>query len=148
MEVGRSEFTVVDFSTLGSEDREIVLASIKARELAYCPYSQFSVGAAVRTSDGTVYTGCNVENASYSLGICAERTAIVKAVSEGNSKFYCIAVSGKLSDDTFVSPCGACRQFISEFAREKDIRIYLVKPECKKVMITSIKELLPYSFSF
>lgn len=132
----------------GSEEREIVLASIKAREQAYCPYSQFRVGAALRIADGTVYTGCNVENAAYSLGICAERTAIVKAVSEGHSKFHSIAVSGELSNDTFVSPCGACRQFISEFARDKDIRIYLVKPECKKVLVTSVKELLPLSFRF
>jgi cytidine deaminase len=117
---------------------------VSARELAYCPYSKFQVGAALLCSDGTVFTGCNVENISYGISICAERTAIVKAVSSGNKSYKAIAVSGG-NGDTFLSPCGACRQFIAEFGLEIDV--YLAKPDLSKVLITSIKDLLPLSFS-
>ncbi|ORE05562.1 cytidine deaminase [Rhizopus microsporus var. microsporus] len=87
--------------------------ALKAREYSYSPYSKFRVGAALLSDDGTVFTGCNVENASYGAAICAERTAFVKAVSEGHRKFTALAVS--TDQEEFVSPCGICRQFISEF---------------------------------
>ncbi|CEG63731.1 Putative Cytidine deaminase [Rhizopus microsporus] len=87
--------------------------ALKAREYSYSPYSKFRVGAALLSDDGTIFTGCNVENASYGAAICAERTAFVKAVSEGHHKFTALAVS--TDQEEFVSPCGICRQFISEF---------------------------------
>jgi cytidine deaminase len=117
---------------------------VSAREFAYCPYSNFQVGAALLCSDGTVFTGCNVENVSYGMSICAERTAIVKAVSSGNRSYTAIVVSAD-NGDTFVSPCGACRQFIAEFGLEIDV--YLAKPDLSEVLKTSIRDLLPLSFS-
>src|ERR1700756_2574607 len=94
--------------------REQLLAAARfARERAYAPYSQFRVGAAVETEDGTIVTGCNVENASYGLSICAERTAIVSAVAQGYRVFRAVAVAGP--EGVTTSPCGACRQFIAEF---------------------------------
>ncbi|MBQ8078862.1 MAG: cytidine deaminase [Oscillospiraceae bacterium] len=99
--------------------RETLLqAAMKAREQAYCPYSQFAVGAAVLTEDGRIFTGCNVENASYSLGCCAERTAIFKAVSEGCRRITAIAIAGApagMQPDAPCPPCGACRQVMAEF---------------------------------
>jgi cytidine deaminase len=130
------------FKDLATQD--IIRKGVSARELAYCPYSKFQVGAALLCSDGTVFTGCNVENVSYGMSICAERTAIVKAVSSGNKSYKAIVVSGG-NGDTFITPCGACRQFIAEFGLEIDV--YLVKPDLSKVLITSIKDLLPLHFS-
>lgn len=122
---------------------------MKAREFAYCPYSQFKVGAAVRVQEGSIFTGCNIENAAYPDSLCAERTALAKAVSEGNTNFSAVAVSGLLEpDQKFVFPCGSCRQFISEFSRDKDVTIYIVKPDLKNVLVTSVKQLLPHSFHF
>lgn len=121
------------------------MKGVAAREFAYCPYSKFQVGAALLCNDGTIFTGCNVENVSYGISICAERTAIVKAISSGNKNFKTIVVAAD-NGDTFVSPCGSCRQFIAEFGSE--IGVYLVKPDLSKVLITSIKDLLPLSFSF
>ena len=89
-------------------------AAIGAKENGYAPYSHFSVGAAVMCEDDSVYTGCNVENASYPCGICAERTAVSKAVSEGKRKFRMIAVTGSSAEKC--TPCGICRQFLYEFA--------------------------------
>ncbi|MDG6909627.1 MAG: cytidine deaminase [Nitrososphaerota archaeon] len=91
----------------------LVDAARKARARAYSPYSRVKIGAAVLTSDGEVYAGCNIENASYGLSCCAERTAIFKAVSEGARKIVAIAVVG--SSEEFTSPCGACRQVMVEF---------------------------------
>lgn len=122
---------------------------MKARENAYCPYSKFKVGAAVRVSTGSLFTGCNIENSAYSVTICAERTAIAKAVSEGNTTLVAVAVSGKLdTNNTFVFPCGSCRQFIAEFSKGQDVPVYLVKPDLNKVFVTSIEQLLPHSFHF
>lgn len=95
-------------------DDALVRLALQARENAYAPYSHFSVGAALLCSDGTVYTGCNIENAAYSCGICAERTAAAKAVSEGRRDFTALAVAG--SSDAMCTPCGLCRQFLYEFA--------------------------------
>ena len=90
---------------------KLVSAAIVARKNAYAPYSNFQVGAALLTADQTIFTGCNVENASYGLAICAERTAICKAVSEGQQEFQAIAIATV----PLATPCGACRQFIVEF---------------------------------
>ncbi|XP_036802881.1 uncharacterized protein LOC110492080 isoform X2 [Oncorhynchus mykiss] len=91
--------------------KPLIYQSQGAKEFAYCPYSKFRVGAALLAHDGTVFTGCNVENASYNLGLCAERTTIAKAVSEGYRRFKTIAIASDL-EDQFVSPCGGCRQFM------------------------------------
>ena len=88
-------------------DQELVAVALRARENAYAPYSRFRVGAALECADGTVYTGCNVENAAYGSSICAERTALVKAVSEGRRAFTRLAVAGDSGDPCW--PCGACR---------------------------------------
>jgi len=136
--------TVVEFASLDLATQDIIRKSVSARELAYSPYSKFKVGAALLCSDGTVFTGCNVENISFGLAICAERTAIVKAVSSGNKSYKAIVVSGG-SGDNFLPPCGACRQFIAEFGMEIDI--YLAKPDLSEVLKTSIKDLLPLNFS-
>lgn len=102
----------------------------------------------MRCDDGIVYSGCNVENASYGLAICAERTAIVKAVSEGKTKFTTIAVSG-LNNNQFVPPCGACRQFLSEFNNpNNDIIVYLYQPKGSEVLVTNVSKLLPMNFKF
>lgn len=97
-----------------TEKKELMKAALEARENAYAPYSRFRVGAAVKCADGSVYTGCNVENASYPCGICAERTAVSKAVSEGKRTFLMIAVAGSSAEKC--TPCGICRQFLYEFA--------------------------------
>src|SRR4030095_1185717 len=94
---------------VNSKYLELIDHSIKAKKFSYSPYSKFSVGVALLTSKNTIYTGTNVECASYSLSICAERVAFSKAVSEGEKKFIAIAVSS--SKDMYVYPCGACRQF-------------------------------------
>ncbi|KYK31185.1 MAG: cytidine deaminase [Theionarchaea archaeon] len=126
----------------------------KAREAAkqsYSPHSKFQVGAALLTTDGEVITGCNVENSSYGLSMCAERTAIFKAVFQGRKKgdFTKIAVAGKPhnGDWQFCSPCGACRQVIYEFAKEGQFQVvYLDKTRRLKSIL--IDELLPDGFRF
>ncbi|XP_059169425.1 cytidine deaminase-like [Physella acuta] len=121
---------------------ELVKKSSEAKKHSYSPYSKFRVGAAVMTTEGKIFTGCNVENASYGLSICAERTAIVKAVSEGCKEIKAIAVATDMDD--YVTPCGACRQFLLEFGDDYDV--YLTKPDMTYVK-TSPKELLPLGFS-
>ena len=98
--------------------KKLMDAAKKARESAYCPYSGFAVGAALLAADGSIYTGCNVENASYSLGCCAERTALFKAVSDGKREFAAIAICGAPkgeAPDVPCIPCGACLQVMAEF---------------------------------
>ena len=116
-----------------------------ARGFAYVPYSRFPVGAALLADDGTVFTGCNVENASYGLTNCAERTAIFKAVSEGRTTFRAIAVVGP-QDDLACAPCGACRQVLYEFGPE----MVLVTPAGPNdpggVRMTTVGALLPGAF--
>lgn len=116
--------------------------SIKAKEYSHSPYSKFRVGAALLTDTGEIIDGCNVENASYGLSICAERTALVKAVSMGFKKFPAVAVSTDMEE--FIAPCGACRQFISEF--ESSCDVYLVKSDLSYKKI-NISELLPLAFT-
>jgi cytidine deaminase len=111
-------------------------------KMAYVPYSNFPVGAALECDDGTVYTGCNVENAGYSPTNCAERTAVFKAVSEGHRRFKRIVVAGR-SDSPCV-PCGECRQVLSEFAPELEV-ICLDKDGSELAL--SLTDLLPHSFN-
>ena len=126
-------------------DRELITHAIKARERAYAPYSKFRVGAALLGKSGKVYTGCNVENASYSATNCAERTAVFKAVSEGENEFTAIAIVGGSGDklSSLCAPCGVCRQVLAEFCNE-DFRVILGTEENFKSYLLS--ELLPYSF--
>ena len=98
---------------------ELKAKAVEMLDMAYCPYSHFPVGAALECADGSVYTGCNVENAGYGATICAERTAVVKAVSEGKRDFVRIVVAGR-SDDYCV-PCGECRQVLNEFAPDMEV---------------------------
>ena len=116
--------------------------AIEAKSKALPTYSNFHVGAALITEDDKIYTGCNIESSSYSLTICAERTAIFKAISEGERKFKAIAVAG--DTEGFISPCGACRQVISDLCGDIDVILVNSKNETK-VMKTS--ELLPFAFS-
>ncbi|XP_076648533.1 cytidine deaminase [Halictus rubicundus] len=135
---------VIDFSALEPDIQSLIKESIAVREHSYSPYSKFKVGAAVLCCDGTISSGCNVENASYPVGTCAERVAIGKAVSEGKRKFKALVVVADKRDSTsFVAPCGFCRQHISEFG---DIPIYLSSPDMKNVLRTTISNLLPYTF--
>lgn len=110
-------------------------------ERAYCPYSHFPVGAALECADGTVFTGCNIENASYPVGICAERVALSKAISEGHRDFVRLAIAGRSED--FCVPCGMCRQFMQEFAPELEL---LCGNRAGEVKTFRLKELLPYGF--
>jgi len=116
--------------------------SIKAKEHSHSPYSKFRVGAALLTDTGEIIDGCNVENASYGLTICAERTALVKAVSMGFKKFPAIAITTDMEE--FIAPCGACRQVIAEFGLECDV--YLVKSDLSYKKF-SVSELLPMAFT-
>jgi cytidine deaminase len=121
----------------------LVEKAIEARSKAYVPYSEFQVGAAIITGNDQVYLGCNIENASYGLTNCAERTAIFKAVSEGEKEIKAIAVVGDTEGP--ISPCGACRQVIAEFATE-DTKIYLANLN-GVVKETTISEILPGYFT-
>lgn len=123
-------------------DNELMEIAEKACENAYAPYSKFKVGAALLASDGRVFTGCNVENSSYGAGICAERTAAVKAVSEGAASFSAIAIANAGGGLTF--PCGICRQFLSEFA-EEGFRVIL-RNDKGNLEIFTLEELMPHGF--
>ncbi|MEY8336581.1 cytidine deaminase [Lachnospiraceae bacterium 62-35] len=127
--------------------QELAKTALKSMGNAYVPYSHFHVGAALLTEDGTVYTGVNIENSSYPAAICAERTAIFKAVSEGHRKFQAIAVCGGLNGKAgdYCTPCGMCRQVMREFCESGDFKILLVK-EDGPVKEYTIGELLPLSF--
>lgn len=115
--------------------------AIAASRNAYVPYSNYRVGAALLSTDSNVYTGCNVENSAYPAGICAERTAIVKAVSEGVQNFKTIVVATKNGG----SPCGICRQVMNEFA--PNMRVVMVNFEGAIVIDTTVEGLLPHGFS-
>lgn len=123
-------------------DRELIEISKKAQEFAYVPYSKFKVGAALLCRDGSVYTGCNIENATYGATNCAERTAVFKAVSEGHREFTAIAITSSGGGLTF--PCGICRQVLAEFSPEIKI---ILKDKNGEISAFSIDELLPHSFS-
>ena len=154
------------------DDKTLMRTAIQAREYSYSPYSKFRVGAALLCADGSVYTGCNMENAAYTPGICAERTAIYKAVSEGKRDFLAIAIAGgpaggiqaggtgreeseKESTEkketgrggalALTAPCGVCRQVLAEFNPELTMEVILVNQKGKTLELT-LKDLLPYSF--
>lgn len=122
--------------------------ALNMRRYSYSPYSNFCVGAALLTKNGKIYTGCNIENAAYSPGNCAERTAIFKAVSEGERKFRAIAIAGgprEAKELDFCSPCGVCRQVMMEFCDYETFQIILVKAE-QEYQIYTLKEILPLGF--
>ena len=128
--------------------KEDIELAKKARLNAHVPYSRFQVGAALRTKSGKVYLGCNVENHGIQ-SICAERTAFVKAISEGEKEFVSITVCGAPKGEEIAdkcTPCGYCRQFMSEFV-DPNFKVYLVHDNDKVEELT-IKDLLPYSFNF
>lgn len=122
---------------------ELITEALKARDMAYAPYSKFQVGAALLTKDGKVYRGCNIENAAYSMCNCAERTALFKAVSEGDTEFQMLAVAADTPGP--VSPCGACRQVISELCT-KDVIVVLTNLQ-GQIKEMTVEELLPGAFS-
>ncbi|EDV24180.1 uncharacterized protein TRIADDRAFT_27098 [Trichoplax adhaerens] len=130
-------------TALTDEDKEILRNCHLAKEFAYAPYSKFRVGSALLAENGKIYLGCNVENAAYGACICAERTAIVKAVSEGQKKFRSIAITADIQDQ-FCLPCGTCRQVLAEFS--PDCVLYSVKPDNQYIR-TTVKEILPHAFT-
>lgn len=127
--------------------KQLIETAVKAREMAYAPYSHYKVGAALLAKSGKIYTGCNVENASFTPTNCAERTAFFKAISEGDREFEMIAiVAGKDGEELSenCTPCGVCRQVMTEFC-DKDFKIILGTPDDFKVL--TLEEIMPYSFS-
>lgn len=122
--------------------KKLLESAKKAKEKAYAPYSHFHVGAAIRTPTGRIYSGCNVENTSYGLTICAERNAIFQMISDGENRIAEILVIGDTEE--FLPPCGACRQVIVEFS-EKETFVYMCNKhgEYKK---TTVDELIPFTF--
>ena len=126
--------------------KELIKNAVKAREKSYSPYSNYKVGAALLTKSGKIYLGCNVENASYTPTICAERTAIFKAVSEGEREFEAIAIVGGKGEELSknCTPCGVCRQVMTEFC-SKDFLVVLGTPEDYNVY--RLEELMPYTFT-
>lgn len=127
-------------------DRELLNTALIAREAAYAPYSGYFVGAALLAEDGTVYTGCNMENASYSATLCAERAAFAAAISAGAHRFKAIAVAGGkgMKADEKTSPCGICRQVMAEFCDEK---FNIILGNEQTLSVYSLGDLLPLSFS-
>jgi cytidine deaminase len=126
---------------MGPGDEELVRVASLARQRAYAPYSKYKVGAAIRTKRNKVHSGANVENASYGLAVCAERTAAFAAVSAGDTAFDAIAIV--IDDERLPTPCGACRQVLAEFA--PDMRVILATTGDKR-QVTTLRELLPDPF--
>ena len=127
--------------------KDLISKAIKMLEYSYVPYSRFHVGAALLANNGTIYTGCNIENAAYGPSNCAERTAVFKAVSEGVKEFEAIAVvggpDGRIKD--FCPPCGVCRQVLAEFCT-RDLKVILAK-SIDEYKVFTLEQLLPESFS-
>src|SRR5437868_12920266 len=121
--------------------KSLLDAAKQAAKRTYSPYSKYPVGAALLTQDGKVFTGCNVENASYGGAICAERTAVVKAVSEGYTRFSAIPVACEKSSNSW--PCGICRQFMSEFGVDLDV---IVERTDGSIETLTLEKLLPHNF--
>lgn len=129
------------------EDKELAEIAVKMLKFSYAPYSHFHVGAALLSKSGKVFTGCNVENAAYGPSNCAERTAVFKAVSEGERDFEAIAIAGGPDGivKDFCSPCGVCRQVLSEFC-SKNFKVIMINSEGSLKAMT-LGQLLPESFS-
>lgn len=126
---------------------ELIQAALAARAAAYAPYSHYTVGAALLTAEGEIYTGGNIENASYGATNCGERTAVFKAVSEGRRRFAAIAIAGGMEGEEpsdYAFPCGICRQVMKEFA-DADFRIIVAK-SLSDYKIYGLDELLPHGF--
>ncbi|MDD3394798.1 MAG: cytidine deaminase [Anaerotignum sp.] len=123
------------------KNRELVLLAMEAMEKAYAPYSKFKVGAALLAKDGRVFLGCNVENASFGATICAERTAVTKAISEGVKEFEKIAIVA--SSGEYAAPCGICRQVLYEFMPDGEVILNSLNEGLKEM---KLKELLPMGF--
>lgn len=128
------------------DGKTLMALAEKARKLAYAPYSNFRVGCALLCKNGKVYTGVNIENAAFSPTNCAERTAIFKAVSEGETEFEAIAVCGGKNEksDEFCAPCGVCRQVMAEFCKA-DLKVFLGNVD--EVKEFTFGEILPLAFS-
>jgi len=124
------------------ENKELVKMAKEAMDNAYVPYSKFRVGAALETQDGKVYKGCNIENASFGGTNCAERTALFKAISEGNRKFKRIAVISDSGDFTY--PCGICRQVLSEWGLDMEV---IVADFAENFRVHKLSEILPFAFT-
>ena len=120
---------------------DLINAAFNAQKNAYAPYSKFLVGASVLTKSGKIYAGANIENASYPAGICAERVAASKAISEGEKDFVAVCIT--CSETTFAYPCGICRQFLSEFSKNMDI---IVAKSADEYEIYKLYESLPKNF--
>lgn len=130
--------------------KQLIDDALEARELSYSPYSKFKVGAALLTQNGTVFTGCNIENAAYTPSNCAERTAFFKAVSSGEKEFSAIAIVGGFEKKgevlkEYTTPCGVCRQVMMEFCNPKTFQIIVAKSE-KDYKIYTLEELMPLGF--
>ena len=124
------------------EYQVLAKAALKAKRNAFSPFSKFKVGAAILTQDGTIFSGCNIENSSYGLTICAERVAIFNAISSGASIFSAMAI---VSDDSdFTPPCGACRQVLLELAGDID---FIMIDSKKRIKIMKLTSLLPFAFT-
>ena len=123
-----------------NQTQALVTAASAVMRYAYAPYSNYPVGAALLTTNGTIFTGCNVENAAYPSGICAERTALVKAVSEGFRQFEALAVVTRNGG----FPCGQCRQMLYEFA--PDLRVMIAEPDGRVLHEARLRDLLPHGF--
>ncbi|KPU27951.1 cytidine deaminase [Caloranaerobacter sp. TR13] len=123
------------------DKRQLIKKALEAKEKSYAPYSNFHVGAALLTKDGKIYTGCNIESASYTPTNCAERTAIFKAVSEGDREFVAIAIVA--DSKTYTYPCGVCRQVIREFGKNMKIIVAKSEDDYKEY---DLEELFPHSF--
>ena len=128
---------------------KLVKMAQDARRYAYAPYSHFTVGAALLCKDGSIFSGCNVENAAYSPGNCAERTAFFKAVSEGKREFEAIAIVGAKegavpNGETMCTPCGVCRQVMGEFCEASAFGVYVT--DGKELFMYTLEELLPLAF--
>ncbi len=125
---------------MGKIFHKLIDAAKEASKNSYSPYSRFAVGAAVLTADGKIFTGTNVENSSFGLTVCAERVAILKAVSEGKKKFKAIAVASQ--GKNFAYPCGACLQVMSEFSKDLDVIVVCGN----KFKVVKLQELIPFAF--
>lgn len=124
------------------ENEVLITYAKKAMGNAYAPYSQFYVGAALLTTDGEIFTGCNVENASFGASICAERCAVLKAISEGYTSFEKIAIVSNSGELTY--PCGICRQFLSEFMEDGSV---VLEDKAGEIIEYPLTDLLPYAFN-
>jgi cytidine deaminase len=127
---------------------DLITKALESRKMAYAPYSNFTVGAALLAGDGRIFTGCNIESASFSPTNCAERTALFTAVAQGVKDFTAIAVVGGRAGEgvlDFCAPCGVCRQMMAEFCAPSDFRVIIAKSETE-YLVKTLEELLPLSF--